>query len=224
METKKRRFNWQTLLIIILGISLISITVFAVNNEKKEIAKKEPEKIYVGYETQEPLENFTKKDAVFAMKDILSSIGEDVEGKERTVEERMVALDKGESDLEDIISKKTLDKLYLADEFKNDQFNRQFAASVLLTYHQLIIETTGEKEFEPVLDVFDELVYMDSKQMTAHIPLDVFLGDNKGVSFEMDYIDGEWKFNPYTAMMSLVMVVNYESQIEQMLNQKNEEK
>ena len=33
----------------------------------------------------------------------------------------------------------------------------------------------------------------------------------------MQYVDGEWKFNPYTAMMSLVMIVNYESQIENAL-------
>ena len=39
--------------------------------------------------------------------------------------------------------------------------------------------------------------------MTAHIPLDIFVGTGSGIAFEMQYIDGEWKLNPYTAMMSL---------------------
>jgi hypothetical protein len=39
--------------------------------------------------------------------------------------------------------------------------------------------------------------------MSAQIPLDIFIGKGTGMSFEMQYIDGEWKLNPYTAIMSL---------------------
>lgn len=219
MEKERKKFNWQTLTTIILAIGLISVTVYAINKETKEIASKTPETIYVGYEQGEVLENFTKEDAVNAMQDVLKSIANDVDGKDRSIEDRMKALDNQETDLEDVINENTIDKLYLSDEFKEIKFNRQFAASALLTYHQLIIEVTDNEDFAPLADVniFDELVYLDSQLMKAHIPLDVFIGDNRGVSFEMQYIDGEWKFNPYTAMMSLVMVVNYEAQIEEIL-------
>lgn len=219
MEKESKRFNWQTLVTIVLAICLISVTLFVVNKEKEEIANKEPEKIYVGYEKEEPLENFSRDDAVNAMQDLLKDIGKDVEGQERTIEERMKLLDNAETDIDEVINKNTIDKLYLAEDFNKTKFNRQFTASALLTYHQLIADATGSKEFKPLIEVYDEIVYLDNKLMTAHIPLDIFVGENRGVSFEMQYIDGEWKFNPYTSMMSLVMVVNYEKQIESMLSE-----
>lgn len=217
MKSKNKGFNWQILITIVLAITLISITIFVIDKEKKELASQEPEKIYVGYNDEQELENFSREDAVAAMQDLLKSIGEDIDGNERTVEERMEALDDGETDLEEVISENTTNKLYLSEDFKKNKFNRQFAASVLLTYHQLIAETTESKNFEPLIDTFDEIVYLDNKLMTAHIPLDIFIGENRGIAFEMQYIDGEWKFNPYTSMMSLVMIVNYEGQIEQLL-------
>lgn len=218
MKNKGKIMNWQLLAAIVLGIALISVTIFAVNKEKEEVEQLEPEKVYVGYETEEPLDNFSREGSVLAMQELLVSIKDDVEGQDRTVEERMKALDNEETEIEDVINSNTLDKLYLSEDFKKSQFNRQFAASVLLTYHQLIEENTEKSGFEPLIDTFDEVVYLDNKFMTAHIPLDVFIGENKGIAFEMQYVDGEWKFNPYTSMMSLVMVVNYESQIEQMLS------
>lgn len=218
-----KEINWQILITIVLAIALISITVFVINKEKEEIAKQEPEKVYVGYDNEETLENFSRDHAVAAMQDILKGIAKDVEGKDRTVEERMEALNDGETDLEDVINQETIDKLYLSEDFKENKFNRQFTASILLTYHQLIAEVEESNEFEPLIDVFEEVVYLDSKLMTAHIPLDVFIGENRGIAFEMQYIDGEWKFNPYTAMMSLVMVVNYEEQIQHILSNQDSE-
>lgn len=210
-----KKFNWAILSVIIMGILMASITIFIVNKEKEKFENKEPEKIYVGYDDKQKLDNFSREKAVEAMENILVSIGKDVDGKNRTVEERMKALDKEGTELEDVINKSTIDKLYLADEFKKEKFNRQFTASVLLTYHQLIAETTEKKDFKPLIDDFSDIVYLDRKFKTAHIPLDVFIGQNRGIAFEMQYIDGEWKLNPYTAMMSLVMTVNYEKQIEQ---------
>lgn len=210
-----KKLNWAILSVIIMGILMASITIFIVNKEKEKFENKEPEKIYVGYDDKQKLDNFSREKAVEAMENILVSIGKDVDGKNRTVEERMKALDKEGTELEDVINKSTIDKLYLADEFKKEKFNRQFTASVLLTYHQLIAETTEKKDFKPLIDDFSDIVYLDSKFKTAHIPLDVFIGQNRGIAFEMQYIDGEWKLNPYTAMMSLVMTVNYEKQIEQ---------
>lgn len=222
MGSKSKKFNWQIIFIIALSITLISITIFVVNKEKKNIASQEPETVYVGYDSDKKLENFSRTDSVNAMQEILLSIKEDVEGKDRTIEERMEALDDGEVDIKEVINEKTIDMLYMSEEFNKSEFNRQFAASVLLTYHQLIVESTESDDFSPLIDSFEEIVYLDSKLMTAHIPLDVYIGENKGIAFEMQYIDGEWKFNPYTSMMSLVMVVNYEGQIEELFNNQEE--
>lgn len=210
---KKNKLSWGILSIVLLAIVMISITIFIVNKEKTKYENMEPEKIYVGYDNEKKLENFSREKAVEAMQDVLVSIGKDVDGKERSVEDRMKSLDKNNTELEDVINKSTIDKIYLADEFKKEKFNRQFAASALLTYHQLISESTKSKEFKPLIEDFSDIVYLDNKMKTAHIPLDVFIGENRGIAFEMQYIDGEWKFNPYTSMMSLVMLVNYEDQL-----------
>lgn len=210
---KKNKLSWGILSIVLLAIVMISITVFVINKEKTKYENMEPEKIYVGYDNEKKLENFSREKAVEAMQDVLVSIGKDVDGKERSVEDRMKSLDKTNTELEDVINKSTIDKIYLADEFKKEKFNRQFAASALLTYHQLISESTKSKEFKPLIEDFSDIVYLDNKMKTAHIPLDVFIGENRGIAFEMQYIDGEWKFNPYTSMMSLVMLVNYEDQL-----------
>lgn len=210
---KKNKLSWGILSIVLLAIVMISITIFVVNKEKAKYENMKPEKIYVGYDNEKKLENFSREKAVEAMQDVLVSIGKDVDGKERSVEDRMKYLDKTNTELEDVINKSTIDKIYLADEFKKEKFNRQFAASALLTYHQLISESTKSKEFKPLIEDFSDIVYLDNKMKTAHIPLDVFIGENRGIAFEMQYIDGEWKFNPYTSMMSLVMLVNYEDQL-----------
>lgn len=215
MEKNEKRVKWQGLAIIILAILLTSITIFIINDEKEKISEQKPEKVYIGMDKGEPAENFSKAAAVSSLQSILSSVEADVDGKDRTIEERMKALDKEDTKLEDVINKKTIDGLYLSDDFKENNFNKRFAASALLTYHQVAI-TSNEKKSVEILandEELENIVYMDSKLMLAQIPIDIFIGENRGISFEMQYINGEWKLSPYSAMMSLVMIVNYEKQM-----------
>ena len=140
------------------------------------------------------------------------SSSESVESKESEVDEEITVADRlktisdDEKDIQDVLSQETIDMLYFAEEFGKDKFNRQFAASAMLIYYDLVVDSSNSTEFTPVIQSYGEIVYLDSKLMTAHIPLDIFIGSGTGVSFEMQYIDGEWKLNPYTAMMSLNMM------------------
>jgi len=77
------------------------------------------------------------------------------------------------------------------------------------------MDAVDSDDFKPVIESFDQIVYLDNKFMTAHIPLDIFVGSGTGVAFEMQYVDGEWKLNPYTAMMSLNMMGIINESIEQ---------
>lgn len=209
----KKKFSLQMLIIVILVITLISVTIFAINKETNKISNSEPVTVYVGKD-DEVLENFSKEDAVQAMKDVLISIDKDIKGEKRTIEERIKVMDEEDSDLKDVISQETIDKLYLEEEFEKDKFNRQFTASALLTFRKMSENIKDEDEdMSLVSDVLDELVYIDNKMMTAHIPADIFTGDNRGFAFQMEYIDGEWKFNPYTSMMALVLIINYQTDL-----------
>lgn len=224
--------NLGMLGIIVLAIVLISITIYSVNKEKQDLAEKEPaiETVYVGFDDEEVLDNFSREDAVMSLRALLTEVkndpedvkkteakaededkaedqGENDEDKaEDTITRRLERLDNEETDIEDVLTKEAIDMIYFSEEFGKDKFNRQFAASSLLIYHELIMDAVDSDDFKPVIESFDQIVYLDNKFMTAHIPLDIFVGSGTGVAFEMQYVDGEWKLNPYTAMMSLNMM------------------
>lgn len=215
MEKTKKKFNWMGLSLVVLLVIITSLTIYVVGNEKQKIANQEPQKVYIDKEKGKTLENFSKAEAVESLKKTLLTIKTDVDGKNRTLEERIKALDKESTDMKDVINPKTIDSLYLPKEFKENDFNRRFTASALLTYYQVITASNDNKTVELAVEKesIDDLVYLDPEQQIAQVPIDVFIGENKGISFEIYYIDGEWKLNPYTAMMSLIMIVNYEKQI-----------
>lgn len=233
--------NLGMLGIIVLAIVLISITIYSVNKEKQDLAEKEPaiETVYVGFDDEEVLDNFSREDAVMSLRALLIEVKNDPEdvkkteakaededktedqGKndedkaEDTITRRLERLDNEETDIEDVLTKEAIDMIYFSEEFGKDKFNRQFAASALLIYHELIMDAVDSDDFKPVIESFDQIVYLDNKFMTAHIPLDIFVGSGTGVAFEMQYVDGEWKLNPYTAMMSLNMMGIINESIEQ---------
>lgn len=221
-------------LLSVLLIS-ITMFVVNKEREKISQLEPEIQTVYVGYEKGEPLENFNRESAVQKLKEILISVGqappvisenkesssESVESKESeadkenkeseadkeiTIADRLKTISDDDKDIQDVLTQETIDMLYFAEEFGKDKFNRQFAASAMLIYYDLVVDSSKSTEFTPVIQSYDEIVYLDSKLMTAHIPLDIFIGSGTGVSFEMQYIDGEWKLNPYTAMMSLNMM------------------
>lgn len=241
MDKKKimNKKNLGMLAIILLAIVLIFITIYSVNKENKKLAEQEPvtETVYVGFDDEKVLDNFTREDAVESLRALMIEIAnepEDVkktevkvedkaedQGKndedktEDTITRRLERLDDEETDIEDVLTKEAIDMLYFSEEFGSDKFNRQFAASSLLIYHELIMNAVDSDDFKPVIESFDQIVYLDNKFMTAHIPLDIFAGSGTGVAFEMQYVDGEWKLNPYTAMMSLNMMEIINESIEQ---------
>lgn len=178
------------------------------------------------------LQNFNKDSAVKSLQELFLGIGKDLGQLQETktvgeivevdenyeddietkkpedkkylenISKKLQLLDKNETDIEDVLDKDTIDRLYLSEDFKKDKFNRQFAASSLLIYYDIIASNDNTKII-PAIQIYDEIVYLDSRFMTAHIPLDLFIGSGTGIAFEMQYVDGEWKLNPYTSMMSL---------------------
>jgi hypothetical protein len=242
--------NLGMLGIIVLAIVLISITIYSVNKEKQDLAEQESviETVYVGFDDEKVLDNFSREDAVMSLRALLIEIKNDPEDvkktevkvedqdendevkaedktedqdendenkTEDTITRRLERLDNEETDIEDVLTKEAIDMIYFSEEFGKDKFNRQFAASALLIYHELIMDAVNSDDFKPVIESFDQIVYLDNKFMTAHIPLDIFVGSGTGVAFEMQYVDGEWKLNPYTAMMSLNMMGVINESIEQ---------
>lgn len=198
---KNIRNKWKEILIIILGVSLIYTMAGGFINKPNLPDVVDKEIVYVGYENKEPLANFSKEGAVNALIDILKGIGETRNGKEQTIEERVENLS-ANSKIEEVFTDKTLNSLYYTEEFGSNEFNKSYTGGALLAYYQVITEEMGT-EFEAFDEMYEDVVYLDNKFMTAQVPLDVILGTPTRIAFQMQYIDGEWKLNPYTATMSL---------------------
>lgn len=193
-----KKKNIQTIAIIILSISLISMTVFAVSKERDTIREMEPEKVFVDKESGETLDNFSREAAVAKLTEIIQAVGDD----ERSIEDRLIEIEDEETDIDDVLSKEVVESLYLEKKFSENEFNRRFTASSLLVFNNILTDESNQ-EVEPVMVNVDEIVYFDEELLVAHIPLDIYTGTGTGIAFEMQYIDGEWKLNPYTAAMSL---------------------
>lgn len=196
--------DWKIIAIGILSIVLISLTLHVVNKEKQEIAGAEPVKVYVGLgkdgQDVKELDNFSKKEAVEALRVLFVEAMKDTKG--RTFEERMTRLENN-YDIDDVLSKETLDKIYMSEEFSKDKFNRLFTASTVLIQARLATENSNNEDIYPAVSSYEDAVYLDSRVMNAFVPLDIFVGSSTGYAFEMQYIDGEWKLNPYSLIMSM---------------------
>lgn len=197
--------NWKTIAIGLLSLALIGVTIFAINTEKKRLAAQKPDVLYIGYDDKQPMENFTKEKVIQAARELLENINKDVEGKNRTPEERYEYLIKNkDADLDSVFTKETIDSLYFSEEFGKDNENRRMSAIALLNFSEMI-KQHGENKI--IIDeIMKEFVYMDSKLKRAHVPLDAFSLGLSGIAFEMQYIDGEWKLNPYTTAMSFHLI------------------
>lgn len=202
------------LIIGILSILLISVTIYIIKGEESEPLEYAdncyPVIKFVGFADETELDNFNRDEAVKVLKELMHEVG-NVPSNINTEEEdtiifRLKMLNSEDTNIEDVLTKEVIDKLYFAEEFGNDNFNKQFAASALLIYHEIIRDNGVANDFNTVIDSFEEIVYLDNKFMTAHIPLDIFIGSSTGVAFEMQFIDGQWKLNPYTIMMSLNLI------------------
>lgn len=202
MTKKNIKMNWEKVVIITLAVGLLFSLIKHKGTEEKT-TKQEPVKIYVGHETNKPMKNFSREDAVDSLTEIIVGVEKDINNKDRSIEDGLKILDNNKKDMPDVLRKEVIDKIYLAEDFGDDLFNRQFATSSLLLYNKIIKDSTKEKTINPLIEQYDEVVYLDNKLMTAHIPLDIYIGRSTGIAFEMQYIDGKWKLNPYTAMMSL---------------------
>ena len=73
----KNKNNIGALALVILSVLLIGITFFIVDKEKKAIEEQGPiiETVYVGVETEENLENFTRENAVNKLRELLIEVG-----------------------------------------------------------------------------------------------------------------------------------------------------
>ena len=91
--------NLGMLGIIVLAIVLISITIYSVNKEKQDLAEQESaiETVYVGFDDEEILDNFSREDAVMSLRTLLTEVANDPKDVKET-EDKAEDQDKNDED------------------------------------------------------------------------------------------------------------------------------
>lgn len=176
-----------TIGLILSALILITSTVFLLN--KSETYEPKEVIVYVDREANETIEDFNKKAAYEALKEIIeeSSV---VDYKEEDIGT--------DTKLKDISEK--LNKMIIVNDSLKDLEGA--IAKVVLNVSRYIVEES-KNVVEANDSTIESLVYMNVHSRSAHIPLDIFTGSYSGYSMEMVYTSEGWKLSPYTLMESL---------------------
>lgn len=195
-EAKKNKVLIVIVIAILLGwvATIMTFRSLSKDNDTKEKV------VYVN-ENEEKLDNFKAGEAVNTLGEILSMSYKDIDGKDRKPEERMEAL-KSAKDIDKVIDKDVFKHVYLDNTWGENENNQVATAVGLIVQSNLIAELAGG-DFKPKLPVNEYFVTLDEKTSKAFVRLDVFVGGATGLSMEMEYIDGEWKLDPYTLVSTM---------------------
>lgn len=132
-----------------------------------------------------------RRDATEAAYDLLNAA--EIEGDEAAVMTQLEAIDSGDFSG---LSEEFVDGFHLVDVFQSDQQLESVAYQSVIAFRFLAFEDDAPSM--PEDEVIQQSVYIDSELGIAQVPVGMFLGSPAPFSFEMVYVDGEWKLSPYT--------------------------
>ena len=194
--------------IILLG-AYTTVSVVQLTQKQSEISKvKEKAKATKHLQTTQKQE-FTKKEAVNAVVSMLKDIQKDDIGKQLKIAEG------NNFKIEEVVPKDSLNWIYLTDYMNKEEIEKTTVLSLLSFVQQL--QKNGNKDIKPLSSDFDNIIYIDSKTKTAQVPVNLFTGTYGSISFEMVYINNQWRFSPYTFLESVAL----SNQVQQVITNSN---
>ena len=188
-------------ILIFTGYNTINLLNY--NKSEKEIVYKKVN--YKSVKSGEKQE-FTKKAAIEGVISLLK----DIQNENMSVMEQINQI-KENKNINDIIPKNAFNRIYLTD-FMVDDNVKVSTATALLSFVDLI-EKNGNKDIKPLTNDYNNVVYLDENSKTAQVPVNIFTGTSGSISFEMIYIDDEWKLSPYSLLESLSLSSQIQQQI-----------
>lgn len=113
-------------------------------------------------------------------------------------EDRVKAIEKGDTSS---LTPEFTDSFRFTDAFGKDK-------SLQSVSYQSVIALSGAAfksadDIKPVADQSWRSVYVDSEAGIAYVPMSIFTNTSIPFTFEMVYIDGEWKLAPYSLVQSI---------------------
>lgn len=199
-ENKKITLSILSILIVIvLGIGgYIAWTTFNSKDDKSTSQDSISETDSNDQKTKKVKKSVTGKTANEDRQDALKAAGEILtlaakSEKGMTPEERAEKIDKGDMS---VVDKGLAEKIRLADVYSEEDMKvNVYQALIAMTKYIAV-----DGKVEPVSNNAWQSVYVDSEIGVAYVPLTTFYDNGTVFSFEMVYVDGEWKFSPYSFM------------------------
>lgn len=135
-----------------------------------------------------------RQDAVKSVENLLK----EAYTTEGSYEDRVKAIEKGDTSS---LTPEFTDSFRFTDAFAKDK-------SLQSVSYQSVIALSGAAfksadDIKPVSDQSWRSVYVDSEAGIAYVPMSIFTNTSIPFTFEMVYIDGEWKLAPYSLVQSI---------------------
>ena len=94
----------------------------------------------------------------------------------------------------------------------NNEDVKRTTIQTLLSFVQQM-NKNGNNNLNPIYSDYDNVIYLDEKTNTAQIPVNIFTGTYGSISFEMVYINKQWRLSPYTLLESVSLSAQVSEQL-----------
>lgn len=115
-----------------------------------------------------------------------------------SADDRVKAFEDSSADRSTLADMSTIDSLTrFTNDFDNDLRKTTYQSLVKVSS---LLDGNNDEKIEARSSDLYKYVYLDSETGTAYVPLQVFSNNAPAFSLEMVYVDGQWKFAPYTLL------------------------
>lgn len=115
-----------------------------------------------------------------------------------SADDRVKAFEDSSADRNTLVDMSTIDSLTrFTNDFDNDLRKTTYQSLVKVSS---LLDGNNDGKIEARSSDLYKYVYLDSETGTAYVPLQVFSNNAPAFSLEMVYVDGQWKFAPYTLL------------------------
>jgi hypothetical protein len=115
-----------------------------------------------------------------------------------SADDRVKAFEDSSADRSTLADMSTIDSLTrFTNDFDNDLRKTTYQSLVKVSS---LLDGNNDGKIEARSSDLYKYVYLDSETGTAYVPLQVFFNNAPAFSLEMVYVDGQWKFAPYTLL------------------------
>ena len=115
-----------------------------------------------------------------------------------SADDRVKAFEDSSADRSTLADMSTIDSLTrFTNDFDNDLRKTTYQSLVKVSS---LLDGNNDGKIEARSSDLYKYVYLDSETGTAYVPLQVCFNNAPAFSLEMVYVDGQWKFAPYTLL------------------------